>query len=389
MVTTIVRTSPLPLALGVNYAAMMALAIAVNLLPVFYTTLAGEWRLSHEQLGRIGAVTFVGLVAGILLTGPLADRFGARRFAILGNALIAGGLVVLARAPNYPVLLVAVAVMGFGAGILDMVLSPIVCALQPDRRTTAMNWLHSFYCVGAVVTVFVAAQALRAGVAWRTIALWLILLPAAVTASFLALHIPPLIPEGARLRTRELFARPIFLLALFAIFFAGATELGMAQWLPTYAEQNLGFAKWVGGMSLLGFSVAMTLGRMIVGALGDRLKPVPLMLGCCAASAALFLAACFVPHPPLALAASIAVGLTGSCLWPSLLGVTADRYPQGGATMFGLLGASGNAGGIVMPWLVGIIADVASLPLGLATATLCPILMAIVLLWMTRSRAGV
>ena len=42
------------------------------------------------------------------------------------------------------VLLAAAALMGCGAGILDMVLSPIVSALEPERRTWAMNWLHSF-----------------------------------------------------------------------------------------------------------------------------------------------------------------------------------------------------------------------------------------------------
>jgi hypothetical protein len=44
---------------------MMVLAIAVNLLPVFLTTIAVDLGrgapLSAEQLGRIGAVTFIGL----------------------------------------------------------------------------------------------------------------------------------------------------------------------------------------------------------------------------------------------------------------------------------------------------------------------------------------
>ena len=57
---------------------MMVLAIAVNLLPVFLTAIAVDLGrgspLSAEQLGRIGAVTFIGLVGGILVTGPLAYR---------------------------------------------------------------------------------------------------------------------------------------------------------------------------------------------------------------------------------------------------------------------------------------------------------------------------
>ncbi len=108
-------------------------------------------------------MTFIGLVSGILITGPLADRWGAKRFAMLGNLLVArrAGCARLCRQLCRSA--GCRALMGFGAGVLDMVLSPIVCALQPHRRTSAMNWLHSFYCFGAVSTVFagVAGAALR------------------------------------------------------------------------------------------------------------------------------------------------------------------------------------------------------------------------------------
>ena len=119
--------------------------------------------MTQEQLGRLGAVAFIGLVVGILITGPLADRFGAKAFALLGNALLAIGLGVTGWSPTYGVLLAATFGLGLGAGILDMVLSPVVAAINPERRAAAMNWLHSFYCVGAVVTVVVGTLALQAG----------------------------------------------------------------------------------------------------------------------------------------------------------------------------------------------------------------------------------
>jgi len=50
--------------------------------------------------------------------------------------------------------------------------------------------------------------------------------------------------------------------------------------------------------------------------------------------------------------------------------------------MFALLAAFGNLGGILMPWLVGVMSDRSSQRLGLATSTACPLLMAFVLLWM-------
>jgi fucose permease len=376
--------------LVVNYAGMMCLAIAINLLPVFFTTLSadlgGEGGLTLEQLGRLAGITFAGLVAGILLTGPLADRLGARPFTILGNALIALGLAALGLAPGYVTVCLAAFVMGLGAGILDMVLSPIVCALQPERRTAAMNWLHSFYCTGAVLTVLAGSLALRLGIGWRSLSLSLTLMPALVALAFAFMRMPNLVAEGGqRLRLRELIFRPYFRVALAAIFLGGATEAGLAQWLPAYAEKTLDYSKWTGGMALLFFSLAMAIGRIAAGMAGGRLNPFALLLGCCGGSAALFAVACFAPWPGVALGACMAVGLAGSCLWPSTLGVAADHFPRGGASMFGMLAACGNFGGAFMPWMVGLTAAWTSMRWGLATTALCPLLMVFLLLWMRRA----
>ena len=376
-------------ALGLSYASMVSLAIAVNLAPVLLTTLSfalgGEEGLTNEQLGRIGATTFVGLVAGIVLAGPLADRFGAKRFAVAANLLVAAGLAILGLAPGYPAVLAAVFVMGLGAGILDLVLSPIVSALQSDRRTSAMNWLHSFYSIGAVATILAGSLMLRLGVGWRAIALGLIAVPVMVGAGFLGVKVPPLVAEG-RTRTPllRLGRRAYFIAAVAAIFLAGATELGLAQWLPAYAEVGLGFSKWTGGMALLAFSVAMAAGRIGVGVVGHRVAAVPLMIGCCAAAVGLFLTGCFAPWPAVALGACMGVGLAVSCLWPCTLAAAADRFPHGGASMFGLLSAVGNFGGIFMPWVIGVTADGWTMRWGIATGTFAPLAMALVLVWVWR-----
>ena len=164
-----------------SYAAMMSLSIGMNLLPVFLTTLSrlygGEAGLTQEQLGRLGAFVFGGLVLGILATGPLADRLGAKLFAVLGNALIAVSLVGMALAPGYVELGVAFFFLGLGAGILDMILSPVVAALNPGNRSVSMNLLHSFYCVGAAVTILVGTLALSFGLGWAAACFMLIPLP--------------------------------------------------------------------------------------------------------------------------------------------------------------------------------------------------------------------
>jgi fucose permease len=361
------------------YGAMMGLAIGLNLLPVFLTTLSelfgGAEGLTKEQLGRLGALTFAGLSIGIVITGPLADRFGAKTFVQLGNATIALSLLGLAFAPTYLSTGVWMFVLGLGAGVLDMVLSPVVSALNPGRRAAAMNWLHSFYGVGAVMTILVGAIALRTGLGWRGTCLSLIVIPGGLLVAFACQGFPSMTPEGVRTPLRALVRKLWFVAALAAIFLGGATELGMSQWLPAYAETTLGFSQWTANMSLLAFSVAITLGRMVIGTLGERMTSFQILAWSCSTSVVLFLMGSFLPWPNAALVACVVVGFTGSCLWPTMLAVAADRYPDGGATMFGALAALGNAGGIVMPWIVGWVADRSDLHWGLAVSALAPALM--------------
>ncbi len=369
--------------------AMMSLAIAVNLLPVFLTTLSkefgGEAGLSEEQLGRIGAVTFAGLVLGIVVTGPAADRLGGRLFAVAGNFLIAAGLTLLGFADGYSGVLLASFVMGLGAGTLDMILSPIVAALRPNTKTVSLNLLHSFFCIGAVCTIFLGALALRLDVHWKHVALGMLPMPLLIGMAFLIVAIPPLVHEdNERTPIRSLLGNRLFLVLCVAIFLGGSTEIGMAYWLPAYAEKTLGFSQWTAGMAFVGFSLAMAVGRIGILLVPKRFGPIEIMLVCCVASILLFPLASFAPSNAMALVCCVLAGLAGSCLWPSTLAMASDRFPHGGATMFGLLAGLGSMGGICMPWIVGAVADVSNLRWGLATATLCPLLMLVCLLWMRK-----
>ena len=305
------------------YGAMMSLAIGVNLLPVFLTSLSltfgGQDGLSQEELGRLGAISFIGLVLGILIAGPGSDRWGAKGFAVGGNAIMVLSLIGMSLAPDYGILGLAVFWLGFGAGILDMILSPVVAVLNPDRRSAAMNWLHSYYCVGAVVTILASTVALQIGFEWRRACFLLLPLPLVLVAAFGLLRFPALVADSetaGRTPLRHLLRGRWFWGALAAIFLGGATELGMAQWLPAYAETTLGYPQWVGGMALLLFSVGMAAGRMLVGAIGERANPFVVMAWCCGSSVVLFLLGSFLPVSSLALAACIAVGFTGSASGP-------------------------------------------------------------------------
>ncbi len=302
------------------YSGMVTIAIATNLAPVYLTTFSrvfgGAAGLSDQQLGMIGTLIFVGIVAGLLVSGPLADRFGARAFVLIGSGLIGAGLGAMAIASNYGVLLLAAGLMGFGAGVLDMILSPIIAALRPDNRTSAMNWLHAFYSIGAVMVTLLAALMIRLSVhsglfGWRNVCLVLILVPVAVLVGFTRAPVPALVAKDKeRTSSRTLLRHPAFWIAMLTMTLAGASELGMAQWLPAYAEKGLGYPKWAGGLALTGFCVVMAFGRLVGGVISRHVRPISLLITCCVVTAFLYLGGALLPIRPIALASCALVGLT-------------------------------------------------------------------------------
>jgi len=180
---------------------------------------------------------------------------------------------------------------------------------------------------------------------------------------------------GVRARVRTLLRRKWFLLALVGIGWAGAMEAGIVQWLPAYAETSLAFPQWVSASALVVFYGTMTVGRMVIGASGDRFDPSGFMARACACAVMLFLFGALLPMPTAALSACVTAGFSVSCLWPKMLAISGDRYPETGASMYAALAACGSMGGVVTPWLVGAVADRADLHLGLAAAALTPALM--------------
>ncbi len=365
----------------------MCIAFGPGLMPVFLTSFSDAFGgLTEEQLGRFAAAFFGGALIGILTSGPLADRFGARRFAVIGLLLTVLGLGLIAAAPNYTALLAACATIGVGAGVLDMLMSPIVSALSIGRRSSAMNQLHAFYCIGLVGTVVISSAGLWAGVSWRVVACGLILLPLLLTAAFLRAPLPPLVhPDSPRHGLRKMLRMPRFYVALGMIALVGATEEGMAQWLPAFTERTLGFPRAAGGLGLAVFALAAAVGRTLAPRILARVEPHGLVCVAAAACGVLYLVAAWAPVAPVALAACMLVGLTVSVLWPTNLGITADQIPQGGATLFAVLSAAGNLGCLIMPWAAGAIAKASDLNWAMAAGAACPLLlvgaMAVVWRW--------
>jgi MFS family permease len=142
--------------------------------------------------------------------------------------------------------------------------------------------------------------------------------------------------------TKEMLAqalRPMFLLWAFCMLLTAATELAPQGMQSLVLEKTAGMN---GTFVLIYTSAMMFVLRHFAGPIAHRLSPVGMLTGSALLSAIGLFALSFAYDFWTAIAAATIYGLGIVYFWPTMLGVTAERFPRGGAFLLGLMGCIGN-----------------------------------------------
>ncbi|HBG10410.1 MAG: MFS transporter [Limnochordia bacterium] len=347
------------------YLGLVTQAININLAPLFFVIFHEQFGLSFEMLGRLVLLNFGTQFTVDVVALKYVDRMGFRAAAITGHTLSCLGIMGLGILPllmsnTMLALAIAVFITAVGAGILEIVLSPIVESLPTKAKASSMSLLHSFYCWGqmAVVIITTLSLSLFGRAVWNYIPIFWALLPLYNIIQFARVPLLPLVPEGEQMPISQLFRSPVFFAALVLMLSAGASELTMSQWSSLFAEMGLGVPKVVG--DLVGpalFAFFMVVGRTIYGLRGATINLEKALKISSVFCMACYAVTTFARVPLLSLLGSAFCGLSVSLMWPGTLSLTAARFPRGGTAMFGILAICGSLGASVGPWLTGFVSD--------------------------------
>ncbi len=126
------------------------------------------WHISTGAVALLGSSTFIGMILGSLLAGPLADRFGRRMILLLD--FIAYGLAALlsALSPNLAWLIGARVIVGLGVGADFAVVFPyLVEYVDSAHRGRVMAWAMWAANFGMLAAYGAGAIALQYRGGWR------------------------------------------------------------------------------------------------------------------------------------------------------------------------------------------------------------------------------
>jgi sugar porter (SP) family MFS transporter len=136
-----------------------------------------QFGLSALEQGFVTSSLLVGCMAGSLLAGPLADRFGRRGLVLYSGVVFGLGALVTASAGNVGVIVSGRLVMGLAVGALSMTVPIYLSEIAPARVRGARAGLNQLMISSGILIAYLVNLALDGHGQWR-IAFGLALVPA-------------------------------------------------------------------------------------------------------------------------------------------------------------------------------------------------------------------
>jgi FHS family glucose/mannose:H+ symporter-like MFS transporter len=320
--------------------------------------------------------------AGSLGGGAATERLGRRTVLSVAAGIHAAGLVALGIAPAWGVFLFAALPAGLGAGALDGGVNGLFLDRFRSGRGRALNLLHLFFSIGALTAPLAVGFLVEGGVGWQAIvvATGLGAIPVAVLFAIVempggrrqATQTPGLSVEDPANPVRGRFAAPLVLLG-FAIAFYVASEVGVSSWLVRFLEPAP-LTTATTALSL--FWAGLAVGRLVSSQVADRFDHLRFATACAVGLAIALVVAIFVPSLPISIACFALAGFASGPVFPMIIAIGGERYPDRSAAVGGLLTGAAVAGSTTYPPIMGFlsvtvgltIAMVGNVILGLACA---------------------
>lgn len=314
--------------------------------------------LTATEVGWISGAAFWGFGLSILFGGPLVDTLGMPTLARLAAAGHVGGTLLTVVAPDFTVLFVATLIIGVANGLVEAFVNPLIATVYSHDKTSRLVALHAWFPGGIVVGGLLAYAFTQAGLGWQAKMLMLLVPSALYMVMFAREQFPPTESAAAGVSFAAMAAeirQPLFVLIWVCMWLTAATELGPGQWYANIFNEVMQSSTQAGVILLVWVNGIMYVMRQFFGGIPRRVSP-PALIAATAPLAAmgLYLFGQTTTGPVWFVAAAL-LAIGTAFWWPTMLGITSERFPRGGPLLLAIIGASGAVStalsGPAMGWI--------------------------------------
>lgn len=336
------------------------------------------YRADNGTIGIVLLALSLGAVAAMPFTGWVIIRHGSRRITLFSLIGYCAFVPLIPFMGSIPGLIVLYILMGTLTGMLDVAMNAQAVMIERGYGKPIMTSFHALFSIGMALGAWVGAlfAELQYDISYHFSVTVVAALAAVLWVSRNLVHDRPVTTEendGPLFRIPNRAMLGVGVIAFCCMMGEGA----MADWTVNYMENITRASQTLAPVALSAFATAMTLGRIFGDrvriALGDNM----LIVGGGLASLAGLAGALLFPVPAVAIAGFFLVGLGLSTIVPiaySLAG-NAKGLPSGVA--LAMVTTVGYSGFLFGPPIIGFIADLSDLRVGLSFVLLLFVVMTV------------
>ena len=369
------------------YLAFISLGLPDTLLGSSWPFITVAFNIPVGHGGFIAMIIALGTIISSLLTHILVKRLGTGKVTVISVTMTAVALLGFSIAPSFGYLIVFAIPLGLGAGAVDSALNDFVARHYAAKH---MNWLHSFWGVGALLGPALVALLTNQGYSWRSGYFSVSIIQFALVALLLSSlsmwkkfevtenhnEDNPINPQPNGMFSP--FKAKGALLALMAFFLYIVVEGTLGLWGASYLVATKKVLPQVAAAGVSFFFLGLTAGRMLSGFASTKFSNETLIrLGALLVIGGLMVLLLPLPNFMI-IFFLVVIGLGLAPIFPSLLHQT-PIYFEGHDTQaaMGLQMAFAYTASTIMPPILGQLFSRVSFSLLPMTLLLCALIMLI------------
>jgi fucose permease len=343
------------------YLGMLTCGILTGAIGPLLISITRFYRLDIARAGLPVVFDASGYLAGTLLVSFIWKVHRARLLlffsSLISLAILAG---IIAAHSYFSIFLGLIFLLGFSSGFLNVGIDSLFSEIFGVHRARFLNISHIFFGLGAFSGPLLVVMSLNLTGKWYFfyVVIALIFLPLTVLyfqkrIYAFSIDLPMRVQTGREAGVRAFAYSLPFWMILAVMFFTLGIELAYTAWGPLYFTQIRNLSSNLASYSVSTFWLALLAGRWIFMRFFFKIDLTQSLIAASIASA-VFIALSFVSETEaIVLIFATCTGLVFSIIYPNTLALGAGFYPAGVGFITGAVSASGGAGCIFFPWLMG------------------------------------
>lgn len=330
---------------------------------VIVSLLRDLYGFSYSLTGTMISVMSIGNMISLLIAGILPDMIGERATTLILCSGYAIGYFLMALTGNPILLLLAFLIAGIAKGCAANKCT-VLSGNNTDDRPKAMNLMNAFFALGALLCPFLISFTENLGTRAPMIAVGLAGL--LMWYMFLRAGLPGKsgVSSGEKAKTDYSFLKnPVFWILTLLLFCQNGAEYTVNGWLVTYYKNEKILVGTLAAYTVTVQWLFTLIGRLLL-AFGIKIRnPYKALsvMGIALTVMYMVLIRMNAAAPALIALALFSFSIAG--VYP--MAVAGVGQMMSSASVGVLLSIAG-VGGIIFPWIVGIIADHTTLRTGMA-----------------------